>query len=193
MCIHAVQDYKLEYWFLKFLWVYCLCVARLLFLLCWCPCKLFVSGPVKRSQLRILHEREKVTNNDLDEFKMALSHTHASVSLPSNLDAKTVYELLKNMRDEVLLQFHFQYDLNNPIKDIWPLHTLICWLYVFLISHPLFVNWFLTSCFSSSVIFLQDCELLYLNDRPEKLMVTSILVPPTAIRPSVFVDGGDQR
>ncbi|CAI9105246.1 OLC1v1004130C1 [Oldenlandia corymbosa var. corymbosa] len=38
----------------------------------------------------------------------------------------------------------------------------------------------------------EDCELLYLNDRPEKLMVTSILVPPTAIRPSVFVDGGTQ-
>ncbi|CAA2978937.1 DNA-directed RNA polymerase III subunit 1 [Olea europaea subsp. europaea] len=38
----------------------------------------------------------------------------------------------------------------------------------------------------------EDCELLYLNDRPEKLIVTNILVPPTAIRPSVFVDGGTQ-
>ncbi|XP_020550632.1 DNA-directed RNA polymerase III subunit 1 isoform X2 [Sesamum indicum] len=38
----------------------------------------------------------------------------------------------------------------------------------------------------------EDCELLYLNDRPEKLMVTNILVPPIAIRPSVFVDGGTQ-
>ncbi|XP_073308006.1 LOW QUALITY PROTEIN: DNA-directed RNA polymerase III subunit 1-like [Primulina huaijiensis] len=36
----------------------------------------------------------------------------------------------------------------------------------------------------------EDCELLYLNDRPEKLMITNILVPPIAIRPSVFVDGG---
>ncbi|KAL6556324.1 DNA-directed RNA polymerase III subunit 1 [Orobanche gracilis] len=36
----------------------------------------------------------------------------------------------------------------------------------------------------------EDCELLYLNDRPEKLIVTNILVPPIAIRPSVFVDGG---
>ncbi|KAG8374810.1 hypothetical protein BUALT_Bualt10G0034300 [Buddleja alternifolia] len=38
----------------------------------------------------------------------------------------------------------------------------------------------------------EDCELLYLNDRPEKLIVTNILVPPIAIRPSVFVDGGMQ-
>ncbi|KAL6550099.1 DNA-directed RNA polymerase III subunit 1 [Orobanche minor] len=36
----------------------------------------------------------------------------------------------------------------------------------------------------------EDCELLYLNDRPEKLIVTNILVPPIPIRPSVFVDGG---
>lgn len=40
---------------------------------------------------------------------------------------------------------------------------------------------------------MQDCELLYLSDRPEKLLVTSIPVPPIAIRPSVFVDGGTQR
>ncbi|RZC60092.1 hypothetical protein C5167_021852 [Papaver somniferum] len=36
----------------------------------------------------------------------------------------------------------------------------------------------------------QDCELLYLSDRPEKLIITDILVPPIAIRPSSFVDGG---
>nr|GMD59858.1 DNA-directed RNA polymerase iii subunit 1 [Ipomoea batatas] len=39
----------------------------------------------------------------------------------------------------------------------------------------------------------EDCELLYLSDRPENLLVTSIPVPPIAIRPSVFVDGGMQR
>ncbi|KAL8485814.1 hypothetical protein ACS0TY_027920 [Phlomoides rotata] len=38
----------------------------------------------------------------------------------------------------------------------------------------------------------EDCELLYVNERPENLVVTNILVPPTAIRPSVFVDGGTQ-
>lgn len=38
----------------------------------------------------------------------------------------------------------------------------------------------------------QDCELLYLNDRPEKLVITNISVPPMALRPSVFVDGGIQ-
>ncbi|XP_021721117.1 DNA-directed RNA polymerase III subunit 1-like [Chenopodium quinoa] len=36
----------------------------------------------------------------------------------------------------------------------------------------------------------QDCELLCLADRPEKLIFTNILVPPVAIRPSIFVDGG---
>ncbi|OVA18215.1 RNA polymerase [Macleaya cordata] len=36
----------------------------------------------------------------------------------------------------------------------------------------------------------EDCELLYLSDRPEKLILTDIAVPPIAIRPSVFVDGG---
>ncbi|XP_026378865.1 DNA-directed RNA polymerase III subunit 1-like [Papaver somniferum] len=36
----------------------------------------------------------------------------------------------------------------------------------------------------------QDCELLYLSVRPEKLIITDILVPPIAVRPSSFVDGG---
>ncbi|KAL6979263.1 DNA-directed RNA polymerase, partial [Sarracenia purpurea var. burkii] len=39
----------------------------------------------------------------------------------------------------------------------------------------------------------EDCELLYLSDRPENLVLTNIAVPPLAIRPSVFVDGGTQR
>ncbi|CAO2831975.1 unnamed protein product [Amaranthus hypochondriacus] len=38
----------------------------------------------------------------------------------------------------------------------------------------------------------QDCELLYLNDRPEKLVITNMCVPPMSLRPSVFVDGGIQ-
>ncbi|GMP83891.1 hypothetical protein CsSME_00037652 [Camellia sinensis var. sinensis] len=38
----------------------------------------------------------------------------------------------------------------------------------------------------------EDCELLYLSDRPENLIVRNIAVPPLAIRPSVFVDGGTQ-
>uniref|UniRef100_A0A0E0H2I5 DNA-directed RNA polymerase subunit n=1 Tax=Oryza nivara TaxID=4536 RepID=A0A0E0H2I5_ORYNI len=36
----------------------------------------------------------------------------------------------------------------------------------------------------------EDCELLNLGDRPEKLIVTEIAVPPVPIRPSVFVAGG---
>ncbi|KMS96001.1 hypothetical protein BVRB_002940 [Beta vulgaris subsp. vulgaris] len=38
----------------------------------------------------------------------------------------------------------------------------------------------------------QDCELLYLNNRPENLIITNVSVPPMALRPSVFVDGGIQ-
>ncbi|GAB2275314.1 hypothetical protein Dimus_010075 [Dionaea muscipula] len=36
----------------------------------------------------------------------------------------------------------------------------------------------------------QDCELLYLHGRPEKLLITNVPVPPISLRPSVFVDGG---
>lgn len=36
----------------------------------------------------------------------------------------------------------------------------------------------------------EDCELLNLGDRPEKLIITEIAVPPVPIRPSVFVGGG---
>ncbi|GMH28406.1 hypothetical protein Nepgr_030249 [Nepenthes gracilis] len=38
----------------------------------------------------------------------------------------------------------------------------------------------------------QDCEVLYLTDRPEKLLIENIPVPPLSLRPSVFVDGGMQ-
>lgn len=38
----------------------------------------------------------------------------------------------------------------------------------------------------------EDYELLYLSERPENLLITNIAVPPLAIRPSVFVDGGTQ-
>ncbi|KAI3749969.1 hypothetical protein L2E82_20592 [Cichorium intybus] len=36
----------------------------------------------------------------------------------------------------------------------------------------------------------EDCDLLYLGDRPEKLIISVIPVPPLPIRPSVKVDGG---
>uniref|UniRef100_N1QQI8 DNA-directed RNA polymerase subunit n=1 Tax=Aegilops tauschii TaxID=37682 RepID=N1QQI8_AEGTA len=39
----------------------------------------------------------------------------------------------------------------------------------------------------------KDCELLNLGDRPEKLIITEIAVPPVPIRPSVFVGGGGGR
>ncbi|KAL2318688.1 hypothetical protein Fmac_032564 [Flemingia macrophylla] len=34
----------------------------------------------------------------------------------------------------------------------------------------------------------QDCELLYVAERPEKLIIKNIVVPPIAIRPSVVMD-----
>ncbi|KAK7341753.1 hypothetical protein VNO80_24692 [Phaseolus coccineus] len=34
----------------------------------------------------------------------------------------------------------------------------------------------------------EDCELLYVAERPEKLIITNIVVPPIAIRPSVVMD-----
>ncbi|XP_031486143.1 DNA-directed RNA polymerase III subunit 1 [Nymphaea colorata] len=36
----------------------------------------------------------------------------------------------------------------------------------------------------------EDKDILYLYDRPEKLLITNIPVPPTPIRPSAFVDSG---
>ncbi|KAF3777491.1 DNA-directed RNA polymerase III subunit 1 [Nymphaea thermarum] len=36
----------------------------------------------------------------------------------------------------------------------------------------------------------KDKDILYLYDRPEKLLITTIPVPPTPIRPSAFVDSG---
>ncbi|KAJ9698281.1 hypothetical protein PVL29_007388 [Vitis rotundifolia] len=38
----------------------------------------------------------------------------------------------------------------------------------------------------------EDCDLLNLAEGPEKLVLTNIGVPPIAIRPSVFMDGGTQ-
>lgn len=39
----------------------------------------------------------------------------------------------------------------------------------------------------------EDCEVLYLYDRPEKIIVTHLAVPPVAIRPSVVTDGGSNE
>lgn len=57
------------------------------------------------------------------------------------------------------------------------------------------VRLFLASLFiikSLHFILLQDCELLYLSDRPEKLIMTNIAVPPISIRPSVIMDGSQR-
>ncbi|XP_019198099.1 PREDICTED: DNA-directed RNA polymerase III subunit 1-like isoform X2 [Ipomoea nil] len=97
-----------------------------------CGC---VNGMVKKGPLKIIHE---YGSQFLDECHNAVSNkVKGSITVPPELDSKTVHALFKKMIDE-------------------------------------------------------DCELLYLSDKPEKLLVTSIPVPPIAIRPSVFVDGGMQ-
>ncbi|XP_031105563.1 DNA-directed RNA polymerase III subunit 1-like isoform X2 [Ipomoea triloba] len=97
-----------------------------------CGC---VNGMVKKGPLKIIHE---YGSQFLDECHNAVSNKiKGSITVPPELDSKTVHALFKKMIDE-------------------------------------------------------DCELLYLSDKPEKLLVTSIPVPPIAIRPSVFVDGGMQ-
>ncbi len=40
---------------------------------------------------------------------------------------------------------------------------------------------------------MQDCEVLDLAERPEKLIVTHLLVPPVAVRPSVEMDSAAGR
>ncbi|KAH9763723.1 hypothetical protein KPL70_001261 [Citrus sinensis] len=40
---------------------------------------------------------------------------------------------------------------------------------------------------------IQDSEVLYLSERPEKPIVTHISVPPIAIRPSVIMDCSQSR
>ncbi|KAA0036963.1 DNA-directed RNA polymerase III subunit 1 [Cucumis melo var. makuwa] len=44
-----------------------------------------------------------------------------------------------------------------------------------------------------AVAMSYDCELLFLSDRPEKLIITNVLVPPIAIRPSVIMDGSQSN
>lgn len=39
----------------------------------------------------------------------------------------------------------------------------------------------------------EDCELLYLSDRPEKLIMENIAVPPVPIRPSVIMSGSQSN
>ncbi|KAH7575873.1 hypothetical protein JRO89_XS02G0236300 [Xanthoceras sorbifolium] len=90
------------------------------------------------SVLGIIHDRAKVTDGSLEEFKSAIYHTKES---KASINVAT-YML-------------------NPIKA----------LHLF------------------KMMTDEDCEMLYLSDRPEKLIITNIAVPPIAIRPSVIMDG----
>ncbi|KAH7560948.1 hypothetical protein JRO89_XS10G0144500 [Xanthoceras sorbifolium] len=100
----------------------------------------FLSGMVKKavSVLGIIHDRAKVTDGSLEEFKSAIYHTKES---KASINVAT-YML-------------------NPIKV----------LHLF------------------KMMTDEDCEMLYFSDRPEKLIITNIAVPPIAIRPSVIMDG----
>ncbi|EPS62830.1 hypothetical protein M569_11956, partial [Genlisea aurea] len=103
-----------------------------------CPRCGHINGMVKRAPYKVMYDRGRVIDSQMEECQSAGPSMKASRgNTTSTLDALFVFRLLRNMLDE-------------------------------------------------------DCELLYIHDRPEKLMVTNILVPPTAIRPSVFVDGGTQ-
>ncbi|KAH7575191.1 hypothetical protein JRO89_XS02G0060500 [Xanthoceras sorbifolium] len=94
----------------------------------------FLSGMVKKavSVLGIIHDRAKVTDGSLEEFKSAIYHTKES---KASINVAT-YML-------------------NPIK--------VLHLFKMMID--------------------EDCEMLYLSDRPEKLIITNIAVPP------VIMDG----
>ncbi|OMO91373.1 RNA polymerase, alpha subunit [Corchorus olitorius] len=104
----------------------------------------FVNGTVKKAgmMLGILHDRSKINDDSLEEFRSAISHTKeckASFSIATYvLNPVTVLSLFRRMTDV-------------------------------------------------------DCELLYLSDRPEKLIITNVAVPPIAIRPSVIVDGSSNE
>lgn len=69
---------------------------------------MFVIGMVKRNtkMLGIIHERSKVNDTSLNEYRSAVFHTKeynaSSISVPEEINPKVVYSLLKNMKDEVL-------------------------------------------------------------------------------------------
>ncbi|KAL5858041.1 hypothetical protein ACOSQ3_005499 [Xanthoceras sorbifolium] len=94
----------------------------------------YINGMVKKavSVLGIIHDRAKVTDGSLEEFKSAIYHTKES---KASINVAT-YML-------------------NPIK--------VLHLFKMMID--------------------EDCEMLYLSDRPEKLIITNIAVPP------VIMDG----
>ncbi|KAI9195771.1 hypothetical protein LWI28_017883 [Acer negundo] len=89
--------------------------------------------------LGIIHDRSKVNDESLEEFKSAIFHTKEPKALINAatymIDPIKVLYLFKRMTDE-------------------------------------------------------DCEMLYLSDRPVKLIITNLAVPPIAIRPSVVMDDG---
>ena len=75
---------------------------------------------VKRAQLKIVHDRARVADSadcSLEECRSALSHTKTNMPLPSYLDPKRVYELLKNMRDEVLP--HLCFSMIKSSVSVW--------------------------------------------------------------------------
>ncbi|KAE8680496.1 DNA-directed RNA polymerase III subunit RPC1 [Hibiscus syriacus] len=104
----------------------------------------YVNGTVKKvvGRIGIIHDRSKINDNSLEEFRSAISHTRESKST-----------------------FNVSTYVLTPVKVL--------------------------SLFKRMTDV--DCELLYLSDRPEKLIVTNIAVPPTVTRPSVPVDGSQSN
>ncbi|EOY20721.1 DNA-directed RNA polymerase [Theobroma cacao] len=104
----------------------------------------YVNGTVKKAvaMLGIIHDRSKINDNSLEEFRSAISHTKESKA-----------------------SFNVATYVLNPVKVL--------------------------SLFKRMTDL--DCELLYLSDRPEKLIITNIAVPPIPIRPSVIMDGSQSN
>lgn len=136
------------------------------------------TGSVKKAVgvLGIIHDRSKFVGV-MDDFRSAISHTKESKAsfnpATHNLNPARVFSLFKRMVDEVILIKKLKNNENGA------------WLYILLHSVPL-------EAYLYFLLLLQDCELLYLSDRPENLIMTNIAVPPIPIRPSVIVDGSQR-
>lgn len=131
---------------------------------------------VKKANIGILHDRARLNDGSVEEFRSAISHTKESKSpfqmASYNINPLEVLALFKRMSDEVCYASITLARQENK--------------YVILSVRLLNVY----SC--NFQIDLQDCEVLFLRDRPEKLLIEKVAVPPIAVRPSVIMDGSQR-
>ena len=158
----------------------------------------YIKALVKKAGPPILgfnHERPNSNDGTMEEFRSAISHTKDSKTVFSaptfNLNTVDVLALFKKMVDEVCFYSHlhfinFYMILLFLLQECvvlrilkWNLLRFLCIIFLIIIK---FHNFLLS----------QDCELLYLSDRPEKLIMENIAVPPVPIRPSVIMSGSQR-